>query len=122
MEQSTSTLFLMDFGKRLAALRKERGFTQQSLADRVGVHVSQVHRYESGAALPAFDVLKALAVALQVSADVLLFDTAQRGPDDDLRLQFEAVSQFNSEEKKIVKALLEGMILKHEARRWADAG
>jgi hypothetical protein len=31
------------------------------------------------------------------------------------------VGQFPEEEKRIVKALLEGMILKHEATRWANA-
>ena len=36
---------------------------------------------------------------------------------DDLRLQFEAVSGFDEEEKRVVPSLLEGMILKHEARR-----
>lgn len=120
MEHPPSTMFLMDFGKRVAALRKERGLTQQALADRVGVHVSQVHRYESGVALPAFDILKALAVALKVSADLLVFDKDERGPDDDLRLQFEAVAKFSKDEKKVVKALLEGLILKHEAQRWAE--
>jgi len=28
---------------------------------------------------------------------------------------------LSEEEKRIVKALLEGMILKHEAKRWANA-
>ena len=42
-------------------------------------------------------------------------------PDEDLRLQFEAVSQFDASEKKIVKALLDSLILKHQARRWASA-
>jgi hypothetical protein len=37
-----------------------------------------------------------------------------------LKLQFEAVSRFPEEEKKIVKVLLEGMILKHEASKWAN--
>jgi len=41
----------------------------------------------------------------------------KRSPDDDFRLQFEAVSRFNEEEKHVVRSLLEGMILKHEARR-----
>jgi len=54
-----------------------------------------------------------------VSADLLLFGESGRGPDDDLKLQFEAVSHFDPEEKKVVRSLLEGMILKHEARRWS---
>jgi transcriptional regulator with XRE-family HTH domain len=32
----------------LAALRKERGLIQQALAERVGMHISQIRRYESG--------------------------------------------------------------------------
>ncbi|WP_202904702.1 hypothetical protein [Marinagarivorans algicola] len=40
-----------------------------------------------------------------------------RGPDDDLKLQFEALQQFDEEDKKIAKALLESLILKHSAKR-----
>jgi hypothetical protein len=32
-------------------------------------------------------------------------------------LQFEALSQFDEEDKKIAKALLESLILKHNAKR-----
>lgn len=48
------------------------------------------------------------------------FGMDQRGPDDDLRLQFEAVSRFDPDEKQVVRSLLEGMILTHEARRWSS--
>jgi hypothetical protein len=34
------------------------------------------------------------------------------------RLQFEAVSPFDPDEKDVLRSLLEGMIRKHEARRW----
>jgi transcriptional regulator with XRE-family HTH domain len=109
----------MDFPERLATLRKQKRFTQQALADQVGVHVVQIKRYEAGDSQPTLDVIRKLAVALVVSADVLLFDQNERGPDDDLKLQFEAVSRMSAGDKKIVKALLEGMILKHEAQRWS---
>lgn len=85
---------------RLAAIRKERGMIQQTLAERVGIHVVQLQRYESGASQPTLDVIRHLAVALSVSADVLLFGKDERGPDDELRLQFEAVSRFDTEDKK----------------------
>ena len=85
------------------------------------VHVIQVRRYEGDASQPTLDVIRRLAVALQVSADVLIFGADERGPDGDLRLQFEAISKFAPEEKKVIKALLEGMILKHEAKRWSSA-
>ena len=72
------------------------------------LHVIQVRRYESGASQPTLDVIRRLAVALQVSADVLIFGADERGPDGDLRLQFEAISKFAPEEKQVIKALLEG--------------
>jgi transcriptional regulator with XRE-family HTH domain len=112
---------LMDFGERLAAFRKEKSLTQQALAELINLHVIQVRRYESGASQPTLDVIRRLAVALQVSTDVLIFGADERGPDGELLLQFEAISKFSAEEKKVIKALLEGMILKHEAKRWSSA-
>ena len=102
-----------------AAARKDRALAQQALTDRIGIHVVQLRRYESGASQPTLDVIRNLAVALSVSADLLLFGKEERGPDDDLRLQFEAVSKFTDEEKKAARAVLDGLILRHEAHRLA---
>jgi transcriptional regulator with XRE-family HTH domain len=108
----------MEFSKRLAEIRKRRGLTQQNLADAVGSHVIQISRYETGKSQPTLEVLKKLAIALSVNADLLLFDIDERGPDDDMRLEFEAISKFNQEEKRTIKAVLKGLILKHEAEKW----
>ena len=110
----------IDFPQRLAELRKQHSLTQQQLADRISMHVVQLRRYEAGTSQPTLDVIRKLSTALQVSADVLLFGKDERGPDDDLRLQFEAISSFDEEEKRVVRSLLEGMILKHEVRRWQN--
>jgi transcriptional regulator with XRE-family HTH domain len=40
------------YRERLAALRKAKGLTQQALADLVGLHTMQIHRYEAGRASP----------------------------------------------------------------------
>ncbi len=47
-----------------------------------------------------------------------MFEDGRRGPDDDFRLQFEGLGQFNADEKKITNALLDSLMLKHQA----DAG
>ena len=44
----------------------------------------------------------------------------ERGPDADLKLQFEAVSRFDPESKKVVQQVLDSMILQQEARRWSS--
>jgi len=110
---------LMGFAERLAATRHERGLTQQTLADRVGIHVSQIRRYEAGNSAPTLDVLRNLAIALAVTTDSLVFDTHEREPDEELRLQFEATTHLDPEGKALVKALIEGVLLRQESRRWA---
>jgi transcriptional regulator with XRE-family HTH domain len=117
---SKQTVPAVDFPQRLAELRKHHSLTQAQLAERIGMHVVQLRRYEAGSSQPTLDVIRKISTALQVSADMLLFGKDERGPDEDLRLQFEAVSRFDEEEKRVVRSLLEGMILKHEARRWQN--
>ncbi|MFM0358994.1 helix-turn-helix transcriptional regulator [Paraburkholderia nemoris] len=107
----------MNFPALLIQVRKSRGLTQQELADAATLHVNQVRRYEAGSAQPTLEALTRLAQTLHVSLDELVFDEDERGPSDDLRLQFEAVSQMPDEDRNIIKALLDGMILKYRAKQ-----
>lgn len=108
----------MEFAKRLAVLRKEKGLSQQALADTIGMHVIQIRRYEAGKSQPTLDVIRNLSVALGVSADRLIFEKDERNPDEELRMQLEMLKQFSPEEKFIAKTVLEGLILKHFAKKW----
>jgi len=76
---------------------------------------------EAGNAQPTLEGIRKLAKALRVSADALVFETTDRGPDEEFRLQFEALTQFNAEDKRAAKAVLHALILKHQARKWAHA-
>ncbi len=107
----------MSIAARLITLRKENGLTQQEMSDKIGLHVNQVRRYESGSAQPSLEALKKIAIAMSITIDSLVFGPEERGPDEELRLQFEAVSHMPPEEKKITQALLEGMIVKHQAKQ-----
>ena len=53
-----------------------------------------------------------LATTLHVTADHLIFDTDERGPDDDLRLAFEATNNLNPEDEAHIQALLGGILLR----------
>lgn len=68
-----ATASLTDFAQRLAILRKQKGLTQQQLADRIQTHVQQLKRYEAGSSQPTLDVIRKLAMALGVTSDQLLF-------------------------------------------------
>jgi len=113
----TTWALLMALPERLITLRRDKGFTQQVMADAVGIHVTQVKRYELGQSQPSLDVLKKIAIALSISADSLLFDEEERGPEETLKLQFEAITQFDDEDKQIAQGVLEGLILKHQAKQ-----
>ena len=66
---------------------------------------------------PSLDALRRLAVALSVSADLLLFDPHERAPGEDLRLEFEAMARLDLEERQLVKAVIESVVVKHDVRR-----
>ena len=50
---------------------------------------------------------------------MVLFGEHERRAPEDFMLQSEAISKFDPEEKKLLKKVLNGLILKHEAKRWA---
>lgn len=107
----------MDFADRLAALRREAGLTQAALAERAELNVSQLRRYEAGAAEPSLGALRRLAVALSVSADTLVFGNEGRTPaDEKLRLAFEATRFLDKRERDTVTALLEAFLTRHDHR------
>ena len=62
----------MSIGSNLIAARKAKGFTQEQLAERLGVSFQAVSAWERDAYLPEAGKLAALASALNISADLLL--------------------------------------------------
>lgn len=60
------------FQERLYQLRKERGLSQEELANQVGVSRQAVQKWESGAAQPTLDKLTALAQYFGVTLDFLV--------------------------------------------------
>ena len=86
------------------------------------MHINQIRRYESGSAQPTLEGLIKLAKALHVSLDELVFDEDERAPHNEkMKLLFEAVERLDNDEQNIIRELLEGMIVKYEARRWDKA-
>ncbi|CAB1062713.1 hypothetical protein D1BOALGB6SA_7495 [Olavius sp. associated proteobacterium Delta 1] len=107
----------MGFSERLTKIRKEKNLGFPELASLTGIHVTQLRRYEKGESQPNLDAIRKLAVALNVPGDMLLFDDDERKPPEDFLLQFEALMQLSAEEKKIARAVLDGLVLRHQARK-----
>lgn len=59
-------------GQRLKAIRESRGYSQEELAELVGVSTLQLYRYESGKNDATGEVISQFAKVLGVTADYLL--------------------------------------------------
>ena len=60
------------FGQRLSRIRKEKGFTQNEIADKVGVTSQAVSKWENDLASPDIDILLKLSEIFDISVDELL--------------------------------------------------
>lgn len=69
-----------DVGKRLAELRRERGYNQDQLAEMAMLNRVTLARYETGVIEPGVFALSRLADALGVSTDEILCRTAKLPP------------------------------------------
>ena len=61
----------MTFGKKIATERKQKGFSQDELAKKVGTISVTIGRYERDEIKPSIDIASKLADALNVSLDYL---------------------------------------------------
>ena len=59
-------------GKRIARLRKEKGFTQKELAEKIGINRSLMCDYEIGRIRIYSEMIARIAIALNVSTDNIL--------------------------------------------------
>jgi transcriptional regulator with XRE-family HTH domain len=110
------------FGRRLKAAREAKGYTKDKLGKLVGIHHSQIGRYEKGEASPSAEVLKKLANALDASTDFLMNGTtselaAESIQDKTLINQFNRVAELSEEDKKIVSALIDAFLFQQEMRQ-----
>ena len=58
------------FGYKIRCLRKNRGYSQDELADLLGISTSTLARYENNQTLPGCDVVIRLAIVLSISSDM----------------------------------------------------
>ena len=62
---------LVEGGARLRAVRKERGYTQEQLAELTKLSTRHIAGIEKGEANPSFEVLHTITTALGVSFDTI---------------------------------------------------
>ena len=67
-------------GKRIAALRKEKGMTQEELAEKLGVSPQAISKWENEQSCPDISLLPRLAAIFGVTTDLLLTGEQETTP------------------------------------------
>ena len=78
-DESTELLTSV-FKVRLKEIREERGLTQKQLSLNVGVSANAINNYELGTRNPSAEILRKIAINLNISADYLLGLSYNRNP------------------------------------------
>lgn len=81
----------MTLGKRIAALRRQHNWTQEELAEAIGVTPQAVSKWENDQTCPDISLLSALAGKLEVTVDELLSGRKENAP---------AVQQLPEEQRR----------------------
>ena len=81
----------MELNEKLQELRKQKGITQEELAEALYVSRTAVSKWESGRGVPSIDSLKAISKYFSVSIDSLLSgEEILEIAGDDLKAAFAA--------------------------------
>lgn len=59
-------------GKKIKTIRRQKGFTQEEVADKSGMHVSTLGRIERGESNPPLQTLNKIAQVLRVKPKEIL--------------------------------------------------
>lgn len=81
----------MTFGERIKEYRKNRGFTQSELAERLGISEQSVSKWETGITMPDVSILVPLSSLLGVSVDSLL--GVKSNCDDEINAAYKELSE-----------------------------
>lgn len=104
-----------NFGAILKSLRSEKGFSQEAFASKIGVHVTNLSKYERNLSIPSLEVAKRMAEVLEISLDKLVHgeNKAQDTIEDiDLLSLFNKAQKLSKKQKETVKDFLSAFVLK----------
>lgn len=116
---------MMDFGARLAELRKTAGYTQVQFAHEVGISQRMVAYYESPDAHPPAHLLADMAKALGVTTDALLgvapLKRTKKAASSRLQRRLEQIEKLEPSEKRQILQLIDAFIERGQLKKKAQS-
>lgn len=83
-------------GKRIKELRRKKGFTQEQLAEKIGIGTPNISYFETGKFTPAIETIQKIASALDVEIYELYMFKKEKSIEE---IRKELINKINSDEK-----------------------
>ena len=107
-------------GQRLARLRKERGYTQVELAEKIGTRQALITAYETDRRALSAEMAVRFAVALEVSTDELLHPNVKKKstakPSLKVMRRLEQIEKLPENKQSFILSALDSMLRGATAR------
>lgn len=97
-------------GKRIQKIRREKGYTQQQFAEKIGLSTNYLSDIERGKSSARLDKLAAIINALECSADDVFADVIDCGYKVKSSRLSERLKELSSEEQEKTFAILDAFI------------
>lgn len=97
-------------GKRIAALRKERGWTQGKLAEKADLSNNYLSNIENNRSIPSIETLVRLCVALDVTPNDILAGSSREEKNYMTADIMNLLSQCTPQEKRCISGIIKVLL------------
>ena len=109
----------MKMNEKIKKLRKDRGWSQAELAEKLGVHLTHISRLETGRYAPSLELMKKLAELFEVTTDYLLYESVDnQGPinlqDKTILERMKLIEALEEQDRKIILGVVDAFLTKQQ--------
>ncbi len=97
-------------GNRIRQYRKKAGYTQEKLAERVGLGSTYISSIECGSKTPKLETFLKIAQEINASPNDLLIDYTPEGRKTACSLLYEKIEELPNEKYQLVMNILEAVL------------
>lgn len=95
-----------EIGQRIRKLRKARGISQEQLAEQVGISTTHMSHIETANTKLSLPVFVAITEALEVQADVLLYDNPRDSVSSSINEISDILEKCDAKQARIILEII----------------
>ena len=105
----------MRLAGNIIRLRKEKGWSQAELGQKIGAHLTHVNRIETGKYMPSLETLLKMAEVFQVPLDYLVYSnegsySPVKIEDETLAERLKLINNLGEDDRKVITRIIDAML------------